>query len=102
MLTTAACPEASRNRGPSSATIQQPSPREATGKVFLKWRGKRPVRVRMRYTGMNCNKVQNRPSALSNNLSRGEGRSPPKPRYFVRKGKVTAFLLLPGDGLTEM
>src|SRR6266566_2408579 len=43
MLTTAACPEASRNRRPSSATIQQPSPREATGKVFLKWRGKRNV-----------------------------------------------------------
>src|SRR6266481_8626762 len=69
MLTTAACPAASRNRRPSSAMIQQPSPREATGKAFLKWRGKSPLRVGMRCPGKNCNRVENTVSVIGTNLS---------------------------------
>lgn len=41
MLTTAAWPEASRYFWPSDEKIQEPSPRTAVGKDFLKLRGKR-------------------------------------------------------------
>src|SRR5258708_32578257 len=94
MLTPAAGPEAWRNRRPSSATIQQPSPREATGKVFLKWRGKRPGRVSMRYPGMNCNRGEKRASAISTNLSRGEARLRRQPLYWIRRRNVTSSLVL--------
>ncbi len=57
MLTTAACPEASRKRRPSAAMIQQPSPREAIGKVFLKLRGKSPLLMGMTCPGKDCSRV---------------------------------------------
>src|SRR6266850_4068525 len=57
MLTTAACPAASRNRRPSSSMIQQPSPRTAMGKVFLKLREKSPPLVAMNCPGRNCSRV---------------------------------------------
>src|SRR5258705_6554818 len=60
MLTTAAWPAASRNRWPSSAMIQQPSPREATGKPFLKLRGKSPLRVGMSCPAKDCSRVASR------------------------------------------
>ena len=60
MLTTAACPEASRKRRPSEEMIQQPSPREAIGNVFLKWRGKSPLLVGMRSPGKDCSRVESR------------------------------------------
>src|SRR5882724_2057845 len=41
MLTTAAWPAASRYFRPSEENIQEPSPRTAVGKAFLKLRGKR-------------------------------------------------------------
>src|SRR5439155_15364762 len=68
MLTTAACPEASRNRRPSAAIIQHPSPRAAMGKVFLKWRGKSPLLVGMRYPGKDCSRVENGTSAVGGAL----------------------------------
>src|SRR5260370_8784862 len=49
--------------------IQQPSPREATGKIFLKWRGKSPLRVGMRCPGKNCNRVENTVSLIGVNPS---------------------------------
>src|SRR5229473_437734 len=94
MLTTAACPEASRNRRPSSAIIQQPSPREATGKVFLKWRGKSPLRVGMRCPGKNCSRVENSVSAVGTNLSCGEARLRREPHYWNRKRNVTSSVVL--------
>src|SRR6266403_3555941 len=60
MLTTAACPEASRNRRPSSAIIQQPSPRAAMGKVFLKLRGNSPLRVGIACPARDCSRVETR------------------------------------------
>src|SRR6266481_2830220 len=57
MLTTAACPAASRNRRPLSSVIQQPSPRTAMGKVFLKLREKSPLFISMACPGKNCSRV---------------------------------------------
>src|SRR6266446_7684307 len=94
MLTTAACPAASRNRRPSSAMIQQPSPREATGKVFLKWRGKSPLRVGMRCPGKNCNRVENRAIAIGTNLSRGEARLRCEPDYWNHSRNVASSVVL--------
>src|SRR5260370_19101979 len=75
VLTTAACREASRNRRASSAIIQQPSPGEAIGKVFLKLRGKSPRRVGMRCPGKDCSRVENSVSVIGINLSHGEARA---------------------------
>src|SRR6267378_2285265 len=94
MLTTAACPEASRNRRPSSAIIQQPSPREAIGKVFLKLRGKSPRRVGMRCPGKDCSRVENSVSTIEINLhtvGRGLRR---EPDYWNRKRNVTSSVVL--------
>src|SRR5882762_1994963 len=60
MLTTAACPEASRNRRPSSAIIQQPSPRAAMGRVFLKLRGNSSLRVGIACPARDCSRVETR------------------------------------------
>lgn len=57
MLTTAACPEASRNRWPSEEVIQQPSPRTAIGNAFLKLREKSPLFVAMSCPGKDCSRV---------------------------------------------
>src|SRR5213594_41122 len=43
ILTTAAWPAASRKRRPLSSIIQQPSPRDAMGNVFLRFREKSPL-----------------------------------------------------------
>src|SRR5260370_32039165 len=75
MLTTAACPEASRNRRPSAAIIQQPSPREAIGKDFLKFRGNSPLRVGMRCPQMDCSKSR-------------------EPGYWIRNRNVTISVVL--------
>src|SRR5260370_30639987 len=80
MLTTAACPEASRNRRTSSAIIQHPSPRVAMGKVFLKWRGKRPPLGGMRCPGKECSRDAKGVSALGTKLSYGGARHPLNPR----------------------
>src|SRR6266852_9544795 len=94
MLTTAACPAASRNRRPSSAMIQQPSPREATGKVFLKWRGKSPLRVGMRYPAKNCSRVESTVSVIRINLSHSRARLRREPHYWNRKRNVTSSVVL--------
>src|SRR6266478_9726729 len=94
MLTTAACPAASRNRCPSSAMIQQPSPREATGKVFLKWRGKSPLRVGMRYPGRNCSRVENTVSVIRINLSRSRARVRREPDYWNHSRNVASSVVL--------
>src|SRR6266480_1728871 len=102
MLTTAACPDASRNRRPSAAMIQQPSPRDATGKVFLKLRGKSLLLVGMTCPGKDCSRV-----ATARSKARGSGRLPRKlranpstraasraPGYWIRQGNVTSFVIL--------
>src|SRR5713101_7904220 len=94
MLTTAACPEASRNRRPSAETIQQPSPREAIGKVFLKLRGKSPLRVGMRCPAKDCSRVKNSISAIGINLSPGAARLRREPDYWNRKRNVTSSVVL--------
>src|SRR6266481_33354 len=102
MLTTAAWPEASRNRRPSEEMIQQPSPREARGKVFLKLRGKSLLLVGMRGPGKDCSRV-----ASARSKTRGSGQLPHKlraeprtrvarrgPDYWIRKRNVTSFVIL--------
>src|SRR5713226_4958188 len=95
ILTTAACPEASRNRRPSAAMIQQPSPREAIGKVFLKFRGNSPLRVGMRYPQMDCSKsrepgswIRNRNVTISVVL-----RAALLLKMFYRRGKMKGVIL---------
>src|SRR2546422_5467941 len=106
MLTTAACPEASRNRRPSSAMIQQPSPREAIGKVFLKLRGKSPLLVGMRCPGKDCTRVENSVSAMGTNLSHGAApmrtgllESEEKRDIIRRPARVVLQDLIPHPGL---
>src|SRR5467141_2886235 len=102
MLTTAACPDASRKRRLSEEMIQQPSPREARGKVFLKLRGKSLLLVGMRGPGKDCSRV-----ATARSKTRGSGQLPHKlraeprtrvarrgPDYWIRKRNVTSFVIL--------
>src|SRR5712664_768856 len=96
MLTTAAWPEASRKWRPSEETIQQPSPREAIGKVFLKLRGKSPLLVGMRCPGKDCSRVENSVSAMGTNLSHGAARLRCEPDYWNRKRNVTSSVVLQG------
>src|SRR5260370_28148411 len=102
MLTTAACPAASRNRRPSSAMIQQPSQREATGKVFLKWRGKSPLRVGMRCPGKNCSRVENTVSAIGANVSPGNSGLRREPDYWNHNRNVTSSVVLQEVVLHEL
>src|SRR5881628_2467476 len=57
MLTTAAWPEASRNRRPLWSMIQQPSPRAAMGYVFLKFLEKSPVLINVSCPEKNCSRL---------------------------------------------
>src|SRR5712664_6296 len=98
MLTTAAWPEASRNRWPSPAIIQQPSPRDAMGKVFLKLRGKSPPRAGMRCPGKDCSRVKNSVSTIGTNLSHGEAQASTRARLLESEEKRDIIRRAARDG----
>src|ERR1700694_2935189 len=102
MVTTAAWPEASRKRRPSEEMIQQPSPREAIGKVFLKLREKSPLLVGMRCPGKDCSRVATARRKVSRSwqlphklrTKPATGAASRGPDYWIRQGNVTSFVIL--------